>query len=85
MRCRADGDCVRRRLTLTFGGHSFVCEVIETDVVGRCIAPHGIRKITRRIFGVRLIVARTKVSDCFRGDLPCSSMNSRSFSRRLMN
>ena len=34
MRCRADGDCVRRRLTLTFGGHSFVCEVIETDVVG---------------------------------------------------
>ena len=82
---RTAGDFAARRLTHIFGELYSVRGMIETDAVGLCSAPHGIHKITRRIFGVRLIVARTKVSDCFRGDLPCSSMNSRSFSRRLMN
>ena len=63
MLCRTAGDFAARRLTHIFGGRYSVCKVIETVAVGRCIAPHGILKIMRRIFGVRLIDVRMVVSN----------------------
>ena len=63
MLCRTAGDFAARRLTHIFGELYSVRGMIETDAVGLCSAPHGIHKITPKIFDALSIDVRTLVSN----------------------